>query len=119
MGVAALVGDLHIHVHTRLHYAVSALHTPSVVAQLGAVQRMRHCAYQLLRGIQYQFGVGVKGDHKLDIRHRPLPPSAYGLEAETLFRLRSGAVPEQQVVEMEYRTALALMAEPCVLPVAP
>ena len=40
--VAALVRHLNVHIHSRLHDAVSGVHAAAVVAQAGAVQRVGH-----------------------------------------------------------------------------
>ena len=119
LGVAALVGHLDVHIDARLHNAIAAVHSLAVGAQLGAVQRMGHCANQFLRRIKHQLGVGVEGDNKLYFRNRQLLPLAYGLAAETFLLVALAGLAQQQVVEMQYRAALALISQPGLLAVAP
>ena len=117
--VAAFVGNLHIHVHTRLHNAVAGIHATAVVAELGAVERMRHGANEFLCRVKHQLGVGVEGDDELYWRHGAFEPLADGLATETFLRLGGGGVAQHKVVEMQYGATFALVAEPCVLAFAP
>ncbi len=117
--VAAFVGNLHIHVNTRLHDAVAGIHTTAVVAELGTVERMRHGAYQFLCRVEHQLGVGVESDDELNGRHGTFEPLADGLATEAFLRFGGGGVAQHKVVEMQYGAAFALVAEPCVLAIAP
>ena len=65
LGVAALVGYLHIDVHARLHDAVAAVHTASVGREHRLVQRVGHGADEFLGRVEHQFGVGVESDDEL------------------------------------------------------
>ena len=117
--IAALVGYLHVDVHPRLHDAVAAVHPAPVGAQPRAVQRVRHGAYELLRRVEHQLGVRVEGDDELYVGHRALAPGADSLAAEPCGTLSVARLAEQQVVEMQYGSALALVAQPCALALAP
>ena len=63
--VAALIGHFDVDIDARLHDAVAAIDTTAVGTQTGAIERMSHSAYELLRRIEHQLGVGVEGDNEL------------------------------------------------------
>ncbi len=92
--VAAFVGNLNIHVNTRLHNAVAGIYTTAVVAELGAVEGVRHGADEFLCRVKHQLGVSVEGDDELYGRHGAFEPLADGLATEAFLRLGRGGVAQ-------------------------
>ena len=124
--IATLVRHLDVHVHARLHNAVAAVHPAAVSAQLRTVQRMRHRTHQFLRRVEHQFGVRIQGDDELYRASTaglrpivPVQPARHRLAAEAFRPLLLTGLAQQQLVEVQYGAAFALMAQPTSFALAP